>query len=101
MTFSPYLFINRRWRWPTVAVILGILFLARLGFWQLDRLEWRRDLNTKTAAELAQPPISLNEVDLAQFAWETMENRQIVTAGRFDLPVFHRLPRKLSQINLI
>jgi len=85
MGFSAQSFISRRWRWPTMAVILGMLFLARLGFWQLDRLEWRRGLNAATAAELAQPPVLLHDADLDSYNWETMRNRQVMAVGRYDL----------------
>ena len=83
--FSVGSFVSRRWRWASLAVVLGILFLARLGAWQLDRLEWRRGLNEATAAELALPPVLMNEADLMSLDWERMENRQVQAAGRFDL----------------
>lgn len=76
-------FFSPRWRWPTVAVIIGMLFLARLGVWQLDRLEWRRALNARTAFELEQPPVSLN-TDLEGLNLTQMENRQAIAAGKFD-----------------
>lgn len=85
MAFSAQSFISRRWRWPTVAVIAGMIFLANLGSWQLDRLEWRRGLNEQTAAELSQPPIRLDLVDLDDYAWEEMQNRQATAVGRYDL----------------
>ena len=76
-------FFSPRWRWPTVAVILGMIFLTRLGAWQLDRLEWRRGLNAQKAAELALPPLSLND-DLAEFDLPQMANRQVTAAGTYD-----------------
>ena len=85
MEFSIKSFISRRWRWPTVAVIAGMIFLANLGLWQLDRLEWRRGLNEQTAAELSEPPLALHEVDLNSYSWTDMENRQVTAVGRYDL----------------
>ncbi len=55
MTIAKELF-NRRWWWSTLVVIVGMLFLARLGIWQLDRLEQRRARNAVLAEQLAQPP---------------------------------------------
>ncbi|MBK9049471.1 MAG: hypothetical protein IPL78_00720 [Chloroflexi bacterium] len=44
--------INRRWRWLTVVVILGITLLIRLGIWQLDRLDERRASNAVLVARI-------------------------------------------------
>lgn len=77
------LFFSPRWRWVTVAVVLGMIFLARLGFWQLDRLAWRRDLNAATAAEMNGEPISLNG-DLSDIDLTEMINRPVVASGVYD-----------------
>jgi len=39
-----------------ISVALAGLFI-RLGFWQLDRLAWRRALNAEVAAHIAAPPV--------------------------------------------
>ncbi len=80
---SPAAFFSRRWRWPTVAVLVGMVFLARLGFWQLDRLEWRRGLNAAKAAEMDRPPLVLNG-DLTGQELAGMINRQAVASGAYD-----------------
>lgn len=83
MNISLKTFISRRWWFPTVAVILGMLFLARLGFWQLDRLAQRRAANAITQAQLEANPLNLNEPipaeDLTQFP-----GRQILAQGQYD-----------------
>lgn len=83
MTFSPTIFVSPRWRWPTLAVILGMLFLARLGQWQIDRLEWRRGLNEETRAALNADPVDLSAngqtLPLAE-----MRNQLAFATGQYD-----------------
>ncbi len=76
-------FFSPRWRWVTLAVVLGMLFLARLGFWQLDRLEWRRGINEAKIAELNADPLNLNG-DLSGLELEEMINRQVAATGEYD-----------------
>jgi surfeit locus 1 family protein len=75
--------INRRWRWPTVVVILGIALLVRLGIWQLDRLEERRASNAVLAAQLAQPPVTLTGQESTPDLL-AMKDRTVAAAGQFD-----------------
>ncbi len=75
--------INRRWRWVTVVVILGIILLVSLGIWQLDRLEQRRASNAVLAAQLAQPAVTLTgQEDPAELL--AMKDRTVAAAGQFD-----------------
>lgn len=76
-------FFKPRWRWVTVVVFLGMLFLGRLGFWQLDRLEWRRELNAAKLAEMNSEPLSLNS-DLTGLDLIEMANRPIMATGEYD-----------------
>lgn len=76
-------FFSNRWRWPTVAVILGMIFLARLGVWQLDRLEWRRGINTAKLAEMNAEPLLLNG-DLQGLDLTEMINRSVLAVGEYD-----------------
>ena len=46
----------KRWWLPTILVILGMIGLARLGVWQLDRLQQKRDYNTLMAERWRQAP---------------------------------------------
>lgn len=77
-------FFSPRWRWVTVAVILGMIFLARLGFWQLDRLEWRRGINAEKLAEMNAKPLSLNS-DLSTYDLTDMINRPVIATGEYDI----------------
>lgn len=75
--------INRRWRWLTVVVILGITLLIRLGIWQLDRLEQRRASNIVLAAQLAQPPVTVTGQESSPDLL-AMKDRTVAAAGQFD-----------------
>ena len=73
---------SRRWLIPTIVVVLGMLLLARLGVWQLDRLEERRAENAELEAVLTASPLNLN----ADFAEDDLrKNREVVVDGVFDV----------------
>lgn len=74
---------NRRWWWVTLLVLLGIAFLARLGFWQLDRLEQRRAQNVYVASRWNQEPLDLNQNGLPS-AVEELGYRRVEATGKFD-----------------
>jgi len=78
------LLFSRRWWWVTLVVILGIGVLARLGIWQLDRLEQRRAANAALRQQLAAGPISLNDPSLDPAALTEMSGREARATGRFD-----------------
>ena len=75
--------INRRWRWVTLVVLVGIGVLIRLGIWQLDRLEQRRASNGLLAGQLAQPAVTLTGAEGTDVLL-MMENRAVAAAGLFD-----------------
>jgi surfeit locus 1 family protein len=58
-------------------------FLARLGIWQLDRRDQRRAANAELSAQLAQPPLLLDDAPLpAEPA--ALRDRLATARGRFD-----------------
>jgi len=75
--------ISRRWWKTTILVLIAMAVMARLGIWQLDRLEVRRAFNTRVQTQLDQPILGLEgaalDVDL-----ENMEYRQVVVQGVYD-----------------
>lgn len=75
---------SRRWIFPTVVVLLGMALLARLGFWQLDRLAQRRADNVALTAVLQSPPVSLTGEPLPDLPDE-WENREVSATGTYDL----------------
>ena len=74
---------NRRWWWATLLVALGVLFLIRLGTWQLDRLYQRRAQNTFVAARWNEEPLNINReaipTDLNELGY-----RRLMAEGTFD-----------------
>jgi surfeit locus 1 family protein len=79
----PWLLISRRWFIPTLVVILGVLFLARLGLWQLDRLEQRRAANEILRIQLQQPPFELTAA-LADANPADYQDREAWAQGVYD-----------------
>lgn len=77
----------RQPRWlvaTTVVVVLAAVFI-RLGFWQLDRLEEKRQLNAVGEQRLATEPVALTELlDEAQGDLESLEFRRVYTDGSYD-----------------
>ncbi len=74
---------NRQWWFVTLVVILAVVFLARLGFWQLDRLEERRAFNQLVATRWDQTPFDLNQEPLPADL-ETLGYRRVQLTGVFD-----------------
>ncbi len=78
----PKLF-NRRWWWTTLIVIIGVIFLIRLGFWQLDRLDQRRAYNQHVAERWQLEPLDVNTTTLPTDLSE-LEYRRVQATGEFD-----------------
>lgn len=75
---------SRKWWWVTLLVLALMALLARLGFWQLDRLDERRVENVALAAALDANPVLLNETDI-DGDLEAWEDRLVVVEGVYDL----------------
>ncbi len=75
--------VSRQWLLPTLVVILGMGLLARLGVWQLDRLEQRRASNAALQAALDAPSIWLNEADLPADVSQ-LKDRFVTVSGAYD-----------------
>lgn len=77
------LLFGRKHILKTIFILCLAVLFSQLGFWQLDRLQWRRGLNTQLAIQYAQPPTRLNNLtnpdDLL-----TMSDQQISATGHFD-----------------
>lgn len=63
-----------------IAILLASLFI-RLGFWQLDRLAWRRALNAEVASHIGAPPVSVDALPRDSAA---MRYRRVKLRGTFD-----------------
>lgn len=81
---------SKKWWWVTLLVLALMAVLARLGFWQLDRLAQRRAANAQLIAALESEPIELNN-SLAEYTSLTpdavssdLANRDVVVRGIYD-----------------
>lgn len=72
-----------RWILTTLLVIAGVGVLIRLGFWQLDRLEWRRAFNARATSQLNAPELDLNASQPVDDLYE-MEYRRVAVTGKYD-----------------
>jgi surfeit locus 1 family protein len=61
--------------------VAAALVCARLGLWQVRRLQARRAANSVALAARSQPPVELNRADTAGIA---LVNRRVRARGRYD-----------------
>lgn len=75
---------GRRRVWPVLAAsVLGVLVLAGLGTWQVQRLAWKQDLIAKIEARVASPAVDLAT---ARRLWQDtgdVEYLRVAVVGRF------------------
>jgi len=74
---------SRQWWWVTLIVIAGVVFLARLGVWQLDRLQQRREFNAMVHDRWVQDPYDISAANLPADLSE-LEYRRVQATGTFD-----------------
>ncbi|MCZ2115733.1 MAG: SURF1 family protein [Anaerolineae bacterium] len=81
---------SRKWWWVTLLVIVLMAVMARLGIWQLDRLQERRAANAQLLAAIESAPIDLND-DVDGYTSlhpgevsSDLANRNVIMAGKFD-----------------
>jgi surfeit locus 1 family protein len=80
----PRKFLTPRWIITTLLALAGVAVLIRLGIWQLDRLEWRREFNTRVVAQINAPALDLNSEQPAAETLYEMEYRQVQVRGVYD-----------------
>jgi surfeit locus 1 family protein len=64
------------------ALVLGFLFLAALGVWQLGRYDFKQDLESRRDAAIAAPP--LDAAASAALAPDELDFRRVQLDGRWD-----------------
>lgn len=79
----PRTLVNRRWWWTTILVIVGMIVLARLGVWQLDRLQQRRARNAEFVRHVSAEPLTLTGESLSAEPAD-LKDRLAVAQGQFD-----------------
>lgn len=73
---------SRQWALTTLLVVAGVGVCARLGLWQLDRLEQRRAFNAQVETMRAASLLDLNLETPADIA--SMEWRAATVSGEYD-----------------
>jgi surfeit locus 1 family protein len=74
---------SRRLIIATLLVIAAIAVMIRLGIWQLDRLEQRRQFNAHFLEQAESDPLRL-ESNTNNPNLENMEYRQVIASGEYD-----------------
>jgi surfeit locus 1 family protein len=74
---------SRQWWWVTLLILAAMMVLARLGFWQLDRLQQRRAANAVLSATLAASPLDLSGSKTLTYS-TGLKNRQAMATGAYD-----------------
>ena len=74
---------SRRWILATLLVLSAMAVMARLGIWQFDRLEKRREFNARVLAQINQPELVLSG-DALQENLASMEYRKVIVEGEYD-----------------
>lgn len=74
---------TRRWILTTLLAVAACAVMARLGIWQLDRLEQRRAFNARVLEQQAAPELALDATTL-ELDLPAMEYRQVSVAGQYD-----------------
>jgi len=72
-----------KWIVTTLIVLIGVFVLIRLGFWQLNRLESRREFNAHYLEQISASQINLNDDSNYQDLL-SMEYRHVEVSGNYD-----------------
>ena len=67
--------VSRGWLFTTLLVLAGTAVCARLGIWQLDRLDQRRAFNTQVETMRAADMLDLNlelPLDIDSMEWRSV-----------------------------
>lgn len=76
-------FLTPRWLLTTLLVLLAAAVMARLGIWQLERLEQRRARNAQYERVMALPALDLNQ-PLTAVDFSAAVYRDAVVTGQYD-----------------
>ncbi|MGV6800308.1 MAG: SURF1 family protein [bacterium] len=69
----------------TIVTLLSVAILLWLGTWQVQRLQWKRDLIEKIETRMTKPPISMSKA-IKQFnAGQDIDFTPVYVSGGFDV----------------
>lgn len=75
--------LSPRWLAFHLLVVVGIVLMINLGFWQLRRLDQRQALNDAVASRVDLAPAPLDEVLVAGVEPATVEWRPVTATGNY------------------
>ena len=85
--------LRPKWIAFHVLVLVSALLMIRLGFWQLDRLEQRKEFNSAVTERIDQPPVPFDELlDEVAADPKSVEWRPVILAGTW-------LPEQITWFN--
>jgi surfeit locus 1 family protein len=77
--------LTPRWVITTLLAAAAVAGMIRLGIWQLDRLEQRREFNSRVTAQMEAPALSLpDQLPQDVSSLYNMEYREVSTSGEYD-----------------
>ena len=80
-----YRFLLRpRWLAFTLLVVVLVVVMVNLGFWQLRRLDERKAFNARVEARAEAPVVPLEEALAGGTSPADLEFRRVTVSGRFD-----------------
>lgn len=76
--------------WPSLITLAGLFTLLGLGFWQIERLDWKQGIIAKIAEQSASAPVSAPSY---RASWDIgMEYRRVTATGAFrhdlEVPIY-------------
>ncbi len=74
---------SRQWVKTTLLVIIAVVVMVRLGFWQLDRLAQRKAFNERVEIQQSAATLDLSNQNLDLDLYD-MEYRAAIVAGEYD-----------------
>lgn len=74
---------SKKWILLTILIVLSMVLFVRLGFWQLDRLEQKRNYNMMMAERWREEPFDLSREQLPENL-DALQYRRVTAKGQFD-----------------
>ena len=72
-----------RWLAFHLLVVAGVVLMVNLGFWQLRRLDERREFNATVESRIDLPPVPLDDVLVPGADPEDLEWRSVTASGTY------------------
>jgi surfeit locus 1 family protein len=76
--------LRPRWLLGHLLVLALLVLMVNLGFWQLRRLDQRRDFNARVEARTTAPVVPLDDLLAGDESPEDVEFQRVTVTGRFD-----------------